>query len=112
MKFEPGNLHDLVCCEVCGDPNGLHMRVVRVNELGNVTAITPARIEQYKTKKNAWARGSIVEIDFWCECGGHQFTAKFQFHKGQVLHTTETHPPLPSFPGDKYVLADDELRRD
>jgi hypothetical protein len=35
-----------------------------------------------------------------------------KFHKGQVLHTTEAHPPLPSFPGDEYVLADDELRRD
>ena len=93
LTFDYGTVE----CAICGEPNGLHIQAVRANELGTVTAITPARVEQYVTKKNPDnARGSIVEIDFYCEFGGHKFQARFRFHKGQVLHEVV---PLADLPG-------------
>jgi hypothetical protein len=102
LEFDDG----AVVCARCGDSNGLHLQAVRVNELGDVTAITPARIERYATSKDSdHARGSIVEIDFWCEFCQHPFQARFRFHKGQVLHEVRA---LPTLPGG----YDAELTRD
>jgi hypothetical protein len=103
MKFDRGQDHDLVCCEVCDNPNGLHIRAVRVNRLGRTVSIGPVGIEQFDDTRKTHARGSIVEIDFWCESGNHPFTAVFEFHKGQVLHSVRDLPPLPSIGPEGYI---------
>jgi hypothetical protein len=101
VKFEREGQYELVCCEKCGNTY-VHMRAVRVNELGRVTAITPAAIEQYNTHKESRARGSIVEIDFWCEMCGSQSIARFEFYKGNVRHEMQVRPRLPGFPEDEH----------
>lgn len=105
------SIYDTVCCEICGSDNGLHIRAVRVNQLGVVTSIIPNETQVYKTKSDA--RGSIVEIDFWCEFGGHETQARFRFHKGQVIHDMVKLPEIaeviPSVGDD---LGPSELSRD
>src|ERR1700736_5058503 len=110
MRFETGPKHDLVLCDVCDSPHMLHIRAVRVNQLGNTVSIGPAGIEHFDDTAKTSARGSIVEIDFWCEAG-HSFTAAFQFHKGQVLHEVRELAPLPGL-GPNEFLWEGELPRE
>lgn len=93
MKLTEVADYQLVNCAVCGDPNGLHIVGVRVDKLGDLDYITPTGIKRYTKAKEA--RGSMVDIDFRCEQGGHMFSVRFEFHKGQVLVRTMDSPVKP-----------------
>jgi len=99
--------YQLVNCEVCGDANGLHILGVRVDQLGDLAYITSSGIQRYNKAQEA--RGSTVDIDFYCEFGGHMFTCRFEFHKGQVLVRT-MESPVKSLASDTSEI--NELKRD
>lgn len=73
---------DRLVCPVCGF-DYVHIAPVGVWQDGTLSMIHRSGSEDIHGEKKT-GRGALLAITFWCE-GGHRFSYRFQFHKGQTF---------------------------
>ena len=85
------------------------MTSVLVDQNGRFVEVRRAEVKQGHRPPSG-VRGSVVEIRCYCE-NHHQFTVRFQFHKGRTLVSITDYKPLPRDPSGA-VQRPEELWRD
>src|SRR5437879_6403333 len=92
FRLKPtGDNESAILCPVCGD-DGVHIASVEVDRGGSVLTV-PSQTEAILSQRARTARGVVLAIEMWGECG-HRFVVRLQFHKGTTFLVVDSRPEV------------------